>query len=359
MPILGGALADRFGFRSTLAGAFFILAHRQLPAGVALRAVDGGRRARLLAALRAHAPDHARPRDGPRRGEARGRRDDGPRGEGERPLHRLLDLLHGRQHRGLPRARSSRRRCARASASRTCSRSAPALTLAMAIVTLVFYREPEREPATTGHHHRRRRSANLVRVLGDVQVRDVPRDLLRLLGVFWQQYLTLAIYCATYVDPDANDRRAPAPWEALHGHPLHASRSNYLMRKMRPFIAIVSGVLISSLSWLFLTAARNAVEHRDRRARRARDRRGRAGAALLRVRLPPGAAGPAGPLHGVRLPPHRDRLLGGRLAGRTAAPPLRQRGKQPAHMWYVVAAVGVVTTVLLIAYDRLLRPKDA
>ena len=51
-------------------------------------------------------------------------------------------------------------------------------------------------------------------------------------------------------------------------------------------------------------------------------------------------------------------LGGGKLAGDLleyfGAP-----GRVPSHMWYVVSAVGAITTVLLFAYDRLLRPEEA
>jgi hypothetical protein len=46
-------------------------------------------------------------------------------------------------------------------------------------------------------------------------------------------------------------------------------------------------------------------------------------------------------------------LLAGRLVewyGRSA---------QPSHMWYVLGGIGVVSTILMVVYDRLLAPKTS
>jgi MFS family permease len=53
--------------------------------------------------------------------------------------------------------------------------------------------------------------------------------------------------------------------------------------------------------------------------------------------------------------------IGYLIAGPTAGRLLHYFGEvrhQPQQMWYVVAGAGVLTTVLLILYDRFLRPKS-
>jgi len=48
-------------------------------------------------------------------------------------------------------------------------------------------------------------------------------------------------------------------------------------------------------------------------------------------------------------------LIGGRLV--TAY--IRSGDPNPSHMWYVIGAIGIVTTILMVVYDRLLAPKGA
>ena len=165
--------------------------------------------------------------------------------------------------------------------------------------------------------------------------------------VFWQQYISLPIYVRTYVDPNANIDRLLAV-EADDGHPAARSSSTTRRGRCPPFAAIIAGVLISSLSWLFLTLGSGVALHR-RRAHRARHRRGGAGAALLRVHLAAGAPGQQGLFMGYAFLPIG---IGYLIAGPTAGWLLHYFGevrKQPHQMWYVIAAAGVVTTLLLIA----------
>src|SRR5262249_19192049 len=120
---------------------------------------------------------------------------------------------------------------------------------------------------------------------------------------------------------------------------------------------IIAGVLISSLSWLILTLG--------------------SGTAFLVAALivlaigevvqapryyeyisrlaPPGQQGLF--MGYAFLPIGIGYFIGGWIAGKLLHYCGEVQGK-PASMWYWVSAAGVVTTVLLIAYDRLLRPKD-
>ena len=124
------------------------------------------------------------------------------------------------------------------------------LTFAMAIVTLLFYKEPDRvnEPQTASIAAAFR---NLVKVLGN------GRFVLFLLiysgfwVTFWQQYISLPIYVRDYVNRDANIDRLLAV-EATTVI-LTTFLATYLMRKIPAFTVIIVGVLLSSLSWLILT----------------------------------------------------------------------------------------------------------
>jgi MFS family permease len=158
----------------------------------------------------------------------------------------------------------------------------------------------------------------------------------------------------TYVNPDANVDRLLA-FEA--GTVILTTFAvNYLTRKVAPFIAIIAGVLISSVSWLFLTVGSGT---------------GFIIAALIVLALGEVVQAPRYYEYISRLaPPGQQGLfmgyaflpigIGYLIAGPTAGRLLHYFGEvrqQPEQMWYVVSAAGVLTTVLLIAYDRLLRPK--
>ena len=98
LAIFGGAAADRLGFRRALSMAYLILA--------AAYFLIGSIGASWLAPVRNAVPlglfvgCHSHPsRARHLAGEALRSRHHGPRFQGERPLHRLLDLLHDGQHR--------------------------------------------------------------------------------------------------------------------------------------------------------------------------------------------------------------------------------------------------------------------
>jgi dipeptide/tripeptide permease len=229
------------------------------------------------------------------------------------------------------------------------------LMLAMAVVTLLFYQEPGRgnEPQVASIAEAFR---NLVRVLGDVKFVTFLVIFSGFWVVFWQQYISLPLYVRTYVDPDANIDRLLSV-EALTVI-LLTFAVNLATRKIPAFIAIIAGVLISSLSWLFLTLG--------------------AGvpfivAALIVLALGEVVQAPRYYEYISRLaPPGQQGLfmgyaflpigIGYLIAGPTAGWLLNYFGEvrgQPQQMWYVVSGAGVVTTVLLILYDRFLRPKQA
>ena len=87
-----------------------------------------------------------------------------------------------------------------------------------------------------------------------------------------------------------------------------------------------------------------------------RPRRGPPGAALLRVRRRPRPEGPGRHLHGLRVPPDRDRRARRRPA-RRLPPPEVPEGDDAARRraWTILASLGFVSTALLLAYDRLVK----
>jgi len=353
MPILGGALADRFGFRNTLAGAFFILSVGNFLLG----SLSASWMAPVREALPLYALMHLImlvPALGPAVvkpvvvGTTARAAKENVRSIGYSIYYTVVNVgaFLG------PIVASMVRRSV---GVENVFRVSAAVTLAMAVVTLLFYREPDREagaPVTSVGQTIR----NLLRVLGDGRFVTFLVIFSGFWVVFWQQYLTLPIYVRTYVDPNANIDALLA-WEA--GTVILCTfLVNYLTRKVPAFIAIIAGVLISSLSWLFLTIGSGT---------------GFIIAALIVLAIgevvqapryyeyisrlaPPGQQGLF--MGYAFLPIGIGYFVGGWVAGKL----LHHFGEvlgRPASMWYWLSAAGVVTTLLLIAYDRLLRPKEA
>jgi dipeptide/tripeptide permease len=351
MPIVGGTLADRYGFRRTLAGAFFILAIGNFLLG----SLSASWMAPIRDALPLFALMHILmliPAMGPAVvkpvvvGTTARAASENVRPMGYSIYYTVVNVgaAIGPVTASIVRNTAGIENVFRLSA---------AVTLAMAVVTLLFYREPELagEPrvGTIGEAF-----TNLVRVLGDVRFVTFLLIFSGFWVVFWQQYISLPIYVRTYINPDANvDALLSVEATAVI---IGTFIVNYLLRRVPAFAAIIAGVLISSLSWLFLTFGNGT---------------GFIVAALIVLALGEVVQAPRYYEYMSRLaPPGQQGLfmgyaflpigIGYLIAGRAAGWLLRYFGEvrqQPELMWYVVSAAGVLTTVLLVLYDRLLRRK--
>lgn len=352
MPIVGGALADRFGFRNTLAGAFFMLAIGNFLLGsLSAPWMAGVRNAlplfglmHLLMLIPAMGPAVVKPVVV---GTTARAADENVRTVGYSIYYTVVNIGAAIG----PILASVIRRTV---GVENVFRVSAAVTLAMAVVTLLFYKEPEQEGEGTQVRSIAQSFKNLVRVLGDVRFVTFLVIFSGFWVVFWQQYISLPLYVRTYVNPDANIDGLLA----VEAGTVIATTFivNYLTRKIPPFIAIIAGVLISSLSWLFLTAGSGTPF---------------IVAALIVLALGEVVQAPRYYEYISRLaPPGQQGLfmgyaflpigIGYLIAGPTSGFLLRYFGEvrqQPHLMWYWVSAAGVLTTVLLIAYDRLLRPK--
>jgi MFS family permease len=172
--------------------------------------------------------------------------------------------------------------------------------------------------------------------------------------VFWQQYISLPIYVRTYVDPNANvDLLLSAEAGTVI---LTTFIINYLTRKFPAFPSIIAGVLISSLSWIILTFG-SSVPFII--------------AALIVLAIGEVIQAPRYYEYISRLaPPGQQGLfmgyaflpigIGYLFSGPTAGALLSYFGetlKNPKLIWYVISAAGILTSVLLVLYDRFFRPK--
>ena len=351
MPIVGGALADRFGFRRTLAGAFFILGVGNFLLG----SLSSPWMAPVRDALPLFALMHVLmliPAMGPAVvkpvvvGTTARAAKENVRSVGYSIYYTVVNVgaAIGPLVASFVRTSTGVENVFRVSA---------VTMVAMAVVTLLFYKEPGRggEPQVPSIAQAFR---NLVRVLGDFRFVTFLVIFSGFWVVFWQQYISLPLYVRTYVDPNANIDRLLAV-EATTVI-LCTFLVNYATRKIPAFLAIIAGVCISSLSWLFLTLG-SGVPYIV--------------AALIVLALGEVVQAPRYYEYISRLaPPGQQGLfmgysflpigIGYLLAGPTAGRLLHYFGEvrgKPEQMWYVVALAGILTTLLLVLYDRFLRPK--
>lgn len=353
MPVLGGALADRFGFRRTLTGAFMILAVGYFLLG----SLSAGWMAPVRDALPLFALMHILmlvPALGPAVvkpvvvGTTARAAHENVRSLGYSIYYTVVNIGAAIGPIAASFVRTS------VGVENVFLVSA-GLTFAMAIVTLLFFKEPGRlnEPQTASVAAAFR---NLVKVLGNVRFVVFLLIFSGFWVTFWQQYMALPIYVRDYVNRDANvDRLLSVEATTVI---LTTFLATYLMRKVPAFTAIIIGVLLSSLSWLVLTigAATPYIV-----------------AALIILALGEVIQAPRYYEYMSRLaPPGQQGLfmgyaflpigIGYLIGGRTAGWLLHHFGEvlhKPAQMWYVVSGVGLLTGVLLIIYNRVVRPGEA
>lgn len=221
--------------------------------------------------------------------------------------------------------------------------------------TLFFYWEPQR-PGGRAVTQVSVAIRNMFHVLGN------PSFVVFLLissgfyVVFWQEFISVPLFVRKYVDPKANVDLLLAidPVVVICFQILVA----YWTRKMEPVRAIAIGFLCAGLSWIILAvhpsvpsvAATFVVLALGEIIQAARyyeyisklAPRGQEGLYMGYAFLPV-AIGYfiAGGLGGYLL-----HLFGDVL-------------KEPRHMWWIVSAVGIFTALLMWVYDRVARPEQA
>jgi dipeptide/tripeptide permease len=222
----------------------------------------------------------------------------------------------------------------------------------MLIAVIIFFKEPRRaagEPVPSLGQVAR----NFLTVLGNFKF---VLFLLIFSGywvVFWQQYLFLPPYVHNYVDANANTEYI------LITDPLivifFTVAINAATRKIPSFHAVTLGTFITAAGWLILPFWHS---------------KWAAVMALAVVatgeiiqspryyeyisRLAP--AGQQGTYMGFAfLPIGIGSLLGGWFGGKLFRH-FAEVTHQPSRMWYAVAAVGIITALLLWIYDKTIRP---
>jgi len=222
----------------------------------------------------------------------------------------------------------------------------------MFLVTLIFFQEPvrsdEKKVASVADALR-----NMFVVLGNFRFVLFLVIFSSFYVVFWQEFISAPMFLRGYVDPNANadlllsiDALTVICFQIL---------VSYLTRKIPAFPAMTLGLLISSLSWLILaiyprtlglvaalivlalgeiTQSARYYEYISRLAPSGQQGL-YMGYAFLPIALGYFVAGPLG---GYLLHEFGDVL------------------HRPQQMWWVITGVGILGAILMVIYDRIFKP---
>jgi dipeptide/tripeptide permease len=219
-------------------------------------------------------------------------------------------------------------------------------------VTIFFYREPvrsgEQTVSSVGAAIK-----NMFVVLGNLRFVLFLLIFSGFFVIFWQQYISVPLFVRRYVNPDANFDLL------LSIDPIIVICCQilvtYLTRKMRAFTVMTLGFLITSLAWILLAIHPSI---------------GMLVATLICVAIgeitqtsryyeyvsrlaPPGQQGLY--MGYAFLPVALGYFFGGALGGYL----LHHYGEvvqRPQRMWWWIAGIGIVATLLMYVYDLVFKP---
>ena len=174
--------------------------------------------------------------------------------------------------------------------------------------------------------------------------------------VFWQQYISVPGYLHNYIDPKADVELILVTDGATVI--CLTLLVNYVIRKIPAFQAVIMGTLITSLSWLILVfrpTVWGAVLSIFVLALGELTQQPRYYEYISRL-APPGQQGTY--MGFAFLPIGIGSLIGGWFGG-TLMHHYGEVLHQPERVWWIVAGVGVATTVLLWIYDKTIPPASS
>jgi len=247
--------------------------------------------------------------------------------------------------------------------------------LLMFFGTILFYREPnrlvEKQVESLAQAFR-----NLFAVLRNLKFMAFLVIFSGFWIMFWQEFIALPLFIRGYVNPEADvDLLTTVDPLAVI---LLQILISYLTRKVRPFGAMTAGILITSLSWLILAVADLGwqINTTLRIGSWSVPIQGLPVYAMIALvilaigemvqspryyeyvsRLAP--PGQQGTFMGFSfLPIAIGFVIAGSIGGRLVNyfGEVRHR---PEQLWYVIAGIGVLTTLLMWIYDKAVRPGKA
>ncbi len=222
----------------------------------------------------------------------------------------------------------------------------------MFFLVLVLFKEPQRsgETSTASIAETLR---NFVKVLGNPKFMACLLIFSGYWIVYWQEFIILPLYVHDYINPATNTGRM------LSTGPLVVIALTVAMsvasKKMAPFSAVILGTLISMAAFAILALHASVFA---------------AYATLVVVALgemiqapryyeyisrlaPPGQQGTY--MGFAFLPIGIGSLIGGWFGGRVMHR-FAEVAHQPQRVWWVISGVGMLTALLLLIYDRIVKP---
>lgn len=220
------------------------------------------------------------------------------------------------------------------------------------LAVILFFKEPrhlsEAQTASLGESFR-----NLFTVVTNVRFVIFLLIVSGFYVVFWQQYVALPLYLHPYVNPHADvERILVTDGTAVIFLQIPVS---YLTRRIPAFSAMAMGILVSGAAWLILAAwpsVPGAVLTLVGVA---------LGETLLSARLYEyisrlAPSGQQGTYMGFAfLPVAIGFVIAGAMGGRLVHH-FGEVAHRPREVWWVVAGVGFAAAILMWLYDRVVRP---
>lgn len=167
--------------------------------------------------------------------------------------------------------------------------------------------------------------------------------------VFWQEFIMLPLYIRRYVNPNYNVDLLLSvdPLTVI----LFQVVVTYLTRKIPSFTAMTLGLLITSLSWLFVSAGSTSMLFITALVVLAIGEMTQAPRYYEYIsRLAP--EGQQGTFMGYSfLPIAIGFLIAGKIGGRLVHY-FGDGSHNPAQMWWVISAIGIGTTILMVIYNQ-------
>jgi proton-dependent oligopeptide transporter, POT family len=373
LPIIGGTLADRLGFRRSLAGAYLVLAFGYFLLGslsaswmAPLRnALPMAIVVQLILCVPALGPAIVKPCvvGSTARAAAENVRSLGY------SIYYTLVNIGGTL--GPIMAFTVRRTIGIENVFRISAIS----VFLMFLSTIFFYKEPsklaEKQVANFAQAFK-----NLYMVLTNWKFMTFLLIFSGFWVMFWQEFIALPLFIRGYINPNADvdllttvDPLAVILFQIL---------ISFLTRKARPFGAMTAGILITSLSWLILAVGNLSLQINTtlRIGSWSLPIQGLPVYAMLALvilaigemvqspryyeyvsRLAP--PGQQGTYMGFSfLPIAIGFVIAGQIGGRL----MNHFGEtlhRPNQLWYVIAGIGVVTSLLMWIYDKLAKPAAA
>ena len=220
--------------------------------------------------------------------------------------------------------------------------------------TLLFFREPEREPGEVAPTSFGKVLRDMALVFRNVRFLSFLLIFSGFWIMFWQIFYSLPFYLTEVLKFERFEliETVDAWTLILLTVPVAA-----MVRKWRPILAMSAGFAVASLSWLLISFAPSWQMVAVAMAVFA------IGEAMQAPRFYEYVAdlsprGQVGTFMGFAfLPVALGSIVGGVLAGSLVERFVRG-SSTPGAMWWVVSGIGFVSTVLMVLYDRFLTPKE-